>query len=631
MVRRRILVLKSAFAFQPEKWRPFSGLRSSVGLAIPIVLAAFTGHTAWGMLAANGALNTALASVNSVTARRVQVMLSVSVTAALMTILAVLVGQNTLLTTLTITLAATLLTLYGGASGVNTSVGIPTTNTLIVLSGLQLPPDSAPLSGLLVLLGGLLQTLLLAVVWPISPRWRERDSVAQTYRSLGQFVARLPQEWAVVPATTALQEAWAALGEARGHGWHPEHAQMRQALRVAEGIRAALAGYTQADGWLRENGHQEQARVAATVLSQVLRQVEVSARRGQPNFAPASEEALNTLLGDIAASDTQVLSEWLHLIQRLLQDLNHAAVTPPQAEETAAAPSVWESLKNIPRPRWELPLTRHAVKYGLVLGVGTLVTRLLHVPHGYWLVLTAAVVLRQDYVTTLTRGVARLGGTLVGVLLAALLIWVWQPGPSELAWWSLVGAFLTFALFPAGYAVFSAALTLYVVFAIAAAGLSEQVVVEWRLALTLGGGLLALCAYLLYPTWQSIGTRKALLDAAAAQREYLDRLGALWRHISAHHIEAASSARNRARTLRLQAEGIVQASLIEPHRSLNAAPDPLPPAQAQAYLQRLNANAALSLSLHARAAQADHTSQSSDLVRATAEADALIRALQSEK
>lgn len=647
MTRRRVLVLKSAFAFDPAKWRPLSGLRSSLGLALPIVLAGLGGHTAWGILGANGALNVALPNMNSVAARRLQVMLIVSFGTALLAMLGVLVGQSTLASTLAITLVATFLTLYGAGGAVNTSVGIASTNTLIVLAGLQLPPSSAPLSGLLVLGGGLLQTFLLAVVWPLSPRRRERSSVAQVYDSQAELLSHLPLGPETLPEAASLQEAWSVLGEARGHGWHPEHAAMRHALRVAEGLRAALTGYARADvGWReqwKEHGAEALAQRANRVLGGVLRQVAASVRRGRPAFDAESEQQLGRVLAELEQAEATAqasgqgepapasLSQWLRLISQLLSDLNQPPVQPLDVaeDEVTSPPPVWGGLWQMPRPSWESASTRHAVKYGLVLGLGTLLTRLLHVPHGYWLVLTAAVVLRQEYVTTLTRGLARLGGTLAGVLLAELLIWVFHPTQTELSWWSVVGAFLTFALFPAGYAAFSAAITLYVVFAIAASGLSEDVVVELRLALTLLGGLLALGAHLLYPTWQSVGTRGALQAAALAQRDYLDVLGLLQRHVSVHNIEAASRARSRARQLRLQAEGVVQASIMEPRRSLNAASNALPPARAQAYLQRLNANAALGLSLHARAGHPFAT-EAADLARAKADVRALLEDLQPE-
>lgn len=626
--RRRTLVLKSAFAFDASKWRPLSGLRSSVGLGIPIVWAALTGHTALGMLAANGALNAALPSMNSVVARRMQVMLSVSVTTALIAVLGVLVGQSLLGTVLAITVVATALTLYGAGGPINTSVGIACTNTLIVLSGLQLAPSSAPLSGVLVLAGGLLQTFLLAVVWPVNPRGRERESVAEVYHTLGRLLSHLPESVSTVPESEALQEAWAALGEAQGHGWHAEHAAMRQALRVAEGIRAALVGYARADDTLRHLGGAEErgAKEAAVVLVGVLRQVEASVRRGQPTLAPESARALEVLLDHLNTPEFQELAYWLRLMTRLLDDLDHPPVMPP-AVAAEIPPGVWASLQKLPRPSLDSPATRHAIKYGLVLGLATLGVRLLNLPHGYWLVLTAAVVLRQDYVTTLTRGIGRLGGTFAGVLITALLTWLLHPTPSVMAALSLGGAFLTFALFPTGYAAFSAALTIYVVFAIAAAGFSEGLAVELRLALTLAGGLLALVAYLFFPTWQAVGTRKVLHAAAKAQRHYLATLGRLWQQVDGPNIEAASVARQQARVARLQAESVVQASQIEPSRSHLRVQGSLAPAAAQAYLQRLNANAALSLSLHARAAQ-EGAGQPSDFLRAEREADALVQELE---
>lgn len=629
MTQRRTLVLKSAFAFDATKWRPLSGLRSSVGLGIPVVWAALTGHTALGMLAANGALNVALPNMNSVPLRRMQVMLSVSATTALIAVLGVLVGQSLIGTVLAITVVAAALTLYGAGGPINTSVSIACINTLIVLSGLHLAPSSAQLSGVMVLAGGLLQTFLLAVVWPVNPRGRERESVAEVYHTLGRLLGHLPDSVSTVPESEALQEAWEVLGEAQGHGWHAEHAAMRQALRVAEGIRAALVGYARADETLREQGGagERGAKEAALVLVGVLRQVEASVRRGQPTLSPESARALETLLDYLNQPQFAELTDWLRLITRLLDDLAHPPVMPPAAA-AEIPPGVWASLQKLPRPSLDSPATRHAIKYGLVLGLATLVTRWLNIPHGYWLVLTTGVVLRQEYVTTLTRGIGRLGGTLAGILVAALVIWLFHPSQDVMAALSLVGAFLTFALFPTGYAAFSAALTVYVVFAIAAAGFSEGLVVEWRLALTLAGGLLALGAYLFFPTWQAVGTRKVLRDAAKAQRHYLAALGRLWAHVNGPNIEAASVARQQARVSRLQAESVVQASQIEPSRSYRRVAGALAPAAAQAYLQRLNANAALSLSLHARAAQEGTADQPSDLAKAEREADALVRELE---
>lgn len=627
MARRRTQLIGTAFAFQAQKWRPLSALRSSVGLAIPLVLAGLTGHTAWGVLAGNGALNAALPAMNSIPARRLQVMLTVSAMTAVLAILAVLVGPHPLLSALLIALVSGSLTLYAAGGGVNVSLVFAGTTTVIVLSGLGLPPSSAPLSGLLVLAGGLVQTVLLVVVWPLSPQWRERSSVADAYHALALLAEQFPLAPDVVPAGSEVQEAWTVLGEAQVHGERPAHAVMRQALRVAEGVRSALVGYSEADAALRARGTPDDLRratEAAARLGTVLRQVEASVRRGHPDYAAASQATLREV--GLQLADDAALAGWVQLIGQLLSDLNRPPLVAAPGGDPVPPPTVWAMLSTVPRPSWNSALTRHALKYGLVLGVGTLVTRLFQVPHGYWLVLTAAVVLRQDYVTTLTRGMARLGGTLLGVLLASLVIWTTHPGPTLLAAWSLLGAFLAFALFPTGYAAFSASMTLYVVFAIAATGLAESVVVELRLALTVLGGLLALGAYLLFPTWQSVGTRQTLQDAAQAQCDYLAALLAARAVPDPARVDAASHARARARSLRLQAEATVQASVLEPSRSRRHAARALEPGQAQAALSRLNAGAAHSLSLHARLRsplpEVDH-----DLAQASAEAGALQRDL----
>ncbi|MFC4455319.1 FUSC family protein [Deinococcus sonorensis] len=613
-----------------RKWRPYSALRSSVGLALPVVWAGLTGHTAWGVLAANGAMNAALPSMNSVPRRRIQVMLGVSASTALLGMLGVLVGQNILACTLVMTVLGMLLTVYGAAGPANFSVGVSSTTTFIVLTGLHLPPSAAPLSGLLILAGGLLQTVLLVVVWPIRPRRLERSAVAQVYHAQAALLAELPDTLSALPEAQSLQDAWAVLGEIRAQGWTDEHAALRHALRIAEGTRAALVGYVSADAECREQGHPLLAQQTGEVLAQALRQVEGSVRLGQPSLSAPTLARLNQQYDDLRHSPAGGLTRWTGLILNLLRELNRPQMQADAPRALAAAPSVWSALVKVPPLKWDSPVTRHAVTYGLLLGLLTLATRLLQVPHGYWLVLTAAVVLRQEYTTTLTRGVARLGGTATGVLAAELITLLVHPAAPHLAWWSLLGAFLAFALFPTGYAAFSAALTLYVVCAVAASGVAESTVIGLRLALTLLGGALALGAALLSPTGPSNGTREALRDAVSAQIKYLKTLRDLRRHTTAGAIAAASDARAHARERRLQAERTVQASRLEPRRRRRATPAALSGAQAQTYLQRLTENAALGLTLHASAVGRSRTQADPDLNAAIQSAHALLDELEGQ-
>ena len=625
VTRRLPLVLKTAFAFDGPKWRPDTALRCTIGVAVPVLVGALSGNAALGVLASTGALNAGLASFTGVTRSRLRVMLISSVLMSLITVLAIWAGQSTLATTLSVGVVSFLLVLYGAQGAAATTVAIQSTMTLIILTGLRLPPDLALPGGGLVLAGGLLQVLLLTVVWPARPRQAERRAVALVYRRLEHWAETLPLKEHALLDATSLQEAWDLLNEARTHlrergteGTRQEHAELRQALRVAEGLRAALVGYVGADRDLRREGPEgeRQAGALAAALLLALRQIEQGVRRGEARSSEARRRDLERASAALSGPAGEALRPWATLIAGLLADLDRPAL--PEPLPGVRRPGVLRpALGDWPRSAsLRTLLGRHALKYALVLGLSVYVERRLNVPHGYWLPLTVGVVLRQDYVSTITRGVARLGGTLAGVAFGALVTAL-HPPHTALALLGVGAAFFAYALFPAGYAAFSGAITLYVLFSVAGSGLSEGQAAEQRLAFTLLGGAAAILTYLLWPSWQGPGARRVLRDAAEAQQRYLLAVRGVWsagqtgteldesallpENQQAEAADRASQAREEARRLRVQAETLVRAARIEPAWGRGAARARLDRRATEAALMRLHAGAARSLSLHAQA------------------------------
>jgi uncharacterized membrane protein YccC len=70
---------------------------------------------------------------------------------------------------------------------------------------------------------------------------------------------------------------------------------------------------------------------------------------------------------------------------------------------------------------WESVMMRHALRMAVVAGVDVVLIQTLHVPHGFWLAMTSIIVLQPYGSGTLRRGVQRVGGTIAGGVLAALL------------------------------------------------------------------------------------------------------------------------------------------------------------------------------------------------------------------
>jgi hypothetical protein len=141
----------------------------------------------------------------------------------------------------------------------------------------------------------------------------------------------------------------------------------------------------------------------------------------------------------------------------------------------------------------ESPAFRYGVRLALTLGLCAGITRSLNVRQWYWVPMTALLVLKPDLQQTLVRGFARIAGTLIGAAIATLVAATLRPSQPVLVGLVLVSAALCYVLLNVNYAAYAVAITAYVAFLLAFAGLPELVVVRTRVLNTALGGL---CAFL---------------------------------------------------------------------------------------------------------------------------------------
>ena len=140
------------------------------------------------------------------------------------------------------------------------------------------------------------------------------------------------------------------------------------------------------------------------------------------------------------------------------------------------------------------------LRLALTLAVATATYRLLGLERGYWIPMTALLVLKPTPHDTRIRGVARSIGTIVGAGVATAIAVILRPGPILLV--VLVGGFawLCFAILDINYAAFAVAITAYIVFLLAIAGLPEPKALVERTGYTVAGGMLALAMDWLWRT-----------------------------------------------------------------------------------------------------------------------------------
>ena len=173
-------------------------------------------------------------------------------------------------------------------------------------------------------------------------------------------------------------------------------------------------------------------------------------------------------------------------------------------------------------------MLRHAARVALVCGLDVALILVLHIDHGYWLLMTSIIVLQPHVSGTMRRGLERIGGTVAGGILAAVLA-VALHSPLSTAAVLFPLALLALAILPVSYAAFAFFLT--PAFVLAWLPYSG----DWQLAInrtgnTIAGAAISLLAMaFLFPIYERDRAPQFLRASLAADRRYLAELAASWR------------------------------------------------------------------------------------------------------
>ncbi len=107
---------------------------------------------------------------------------------------------------------------------------------------------------------------------------------------------------------------------------------------------------------------------------------------------------------------------------------------------------------------------RHAIRFGAALAVGVAIYRLVGFEdHGYWVPLTILFVLKPDPHQTAERIAMRAAGTVIGLLLATVLAELLGDSVIPVTIVLMTAAAFAYALLAIEYALFTTAITVYVV------------------------------------------------------------------------------------------------------------------------------------------------------------------------
>jgi len=132
----------------------------------------------------------------------------------------------------------------------------------------------------------------------------------------------------------------------------------------------------------------------------------------------------------------------------------------------------------------------YIARLSITLVLATLFYRRHHLPNGYWAPMTAILVLRPEWTNTVSRGAARLLGTVAGATIVVLNAMYLPLDIWMVFALVIVCAWATFALQAVNYALFSFFLTLYIVYSFRFGGFSQPAAAHFRVMNTsIGGGI----------------------------------------------------------------------------------------------------------------------------------------------
>ena len=540
-------------------------LRNTAAVVLPLGIGLATGYTEVGIGVAAGALNTMFSDQPGPYRQRMQQLLLASLAAAVASLCGFLIGDQLL----PLLFATMIFGFFGGllvVFGVDIArVGMTSMILLVVTAYTPTTLPHALLGAGLIFSGGMLLMAFSVAAWPLQRYRPERQALAAVYRGLATLARQQTYDDADVPALTGamttLQHTLLGRHHARGRAMEA----FGVLLELAERIRLELTAMAElrANATIHAMFRDDAARVLAAIADALDEGEPPQQAERMLQTLQASETAL---LGGDGPPDS--LARHIHALSgQLAAAVRNANWAGSKGEMRAVAaetplPAALRSSSALATLRASLTpqsvAFRHAIRSAVCLSLAMLVSRKLHLPHGYWLPMTAAIVLRPDFAATFNFGLLRVVGTILGLVLTTVLLHITPHEPwTHLALMAVLC--LTFRyLATAHYGAAVAALTGTVVIFLSFEGVNSGAAVHDRVINTLLGSGMALLAYLLWPTWEKGRVRAALSDMLDAYANYLRALARpMLRDV---HREA----RTAARTARTNAQASLDRMRAEP-------------------------------------------------------------------
>lgn len=171
----------------------------------------------------------------------------------------------------------------------------------------------------------------------------------------------------------------------------------------------------------------------------------------------------------------------------------------------------------------ESSIFRHALRMGIVLSATYLILNLFQYSNfgTYWILLTILVILKPGFGLTKERNLQRLGGTVIGGIIGAIILITIDD--ISIRFVLLIFFFLiAYSLFRINYIMAVIFMTPYVLIMSSFTGMNTFEIAQERILDTFLGGTIAfLSSYIVFPNWESFQIKSNIKNLLVANYQYL--------------------------------------------------------------------------------------------------------------
>ncbi|MDF5714711.1 MAG: FUSC family protein [Rhizonema sp. NSF051] len=598
--------------FQLEKGKPdiSLGLRATVGMSVPIVLGLLTGSLVNGIQAALAVFLTILTDVGGAYRHRAIAMFTAIVGVTLATLLASQVaGISWLAVVLTFfcCFVSGLANLYGNTANL---VGFVTTLTFVTAIFTPTTLSTALQRCELTLAGGIWAMVLSLGLWVLHPYQPVLEAVAESYLRLTRFIqlatyklhlAKYSQKWSenfaqaydvVIDRLKTARLVWAGVRMGR-QGASRRGVQLLILLEDLGRITNAVVALTEILEIASSNPIFAQVHWEVELVMQevalVVAQISTTSKKGGGEISckelAQSIEALEAKLEVLKSQSIHEVDEYYGLVnirkvmnslQQLVKQVYTDAEiakqlggsTPPLSQPDTnewmeESPSVVQTLKD--NLTFQSTGLRHALRLGLTTAIAVLLAYSLHLLRGYWVPLSVLVILKPNFGGTFQRAVQRIGGTILGGVVAIALTSMIQNAWILLLFLALL-VFVAFAVKPLNYGVFVIVVTPLILVLVHITNTGDWRLSIWRILNTvIGGGLALVGGYLLFPSWERCRLPAQLAQTIRANLAYFQRVIAAYDTV-AQNPRTINAARRQTELQNANTAAAIQRLLSEPSR-----------------------------------------------------------------